>query len=295
MTSAFGTAVKTWRGRLSVADTGLPATARRRAVGLRREELASLAGLSVDYVVRLEQGRARNPSPQVVAALARALQLTDAERDHLYRTAGLLPPAAGDVGTHIPPGVARIAARLGDVPLAVFSADWTLLTWTPLWAALLGDPAAVTPEQRNLLRVLFTPGGSPAWPRVTADGVSDALPAALVADLRATAAAHPNDRQLAALIDSLHAGSREFAALWDSGAVAAHTSERKTVAHPVVGPVTLDCDVLTAHGCDLRIVVYTAPAGSPDADKLDLLRVTGVSRSTTATVGTSRLRHADSG
>ncbi|ROO51148.1 helix-turn-helix protein [Micromonospora sp. Llam0] len=277
MTSAFGAAVKTWRGRLSVADTGLPATARRRAAGLRREELASLAGLSVDYVVRLEQGRARHPSPQVVAALARALQLTDAERDHLYRTAGLLPPAAGHVGTHIPPGVARVAARLGDVPLAVFSADWTLLTWTPLWASLFGDPAAVPPEERNLLRVLFTPGESPAWPRVTPAGVSEALPAAFVADLRATAAAYPNDRRLAALIASLHTASQEFAALWDSGAVAAHASERKTIAHPVVGPVTLDCDVLTAHGCDLRIVVYTAPAGSPDADKLDLLRVTGVS------------------
>jgi transcriptional regulator with XRE-family HTH domain len=275
VTSAFGAAVKAWRDRLSFADTGLPATARRRATGLRREELASLAGLSVDYVVRLEQGRARNPSPQVVAALARALQLNGAERDHLYRTAGLLPPAAGNVSTHIPPCVARIAARLGDVPLAVFSADWTLLTWTPLWASLLGDPAAVTPDERNLLRVLFTPGASLAWPRVTTDGVSETLPAALVADLRTTAAAHPDDRRLAELIASLRTASREFAARWDSGAVAAHESERKTIAHPVVGPVTLDCDVLTAHGSDLRIVVYTAPAGSQDADKLDLLRVTG--------------------
>ncbi|MFI7549219.1 helix-turn-helix transcriptional regulator [Micromonospora sediminimaris] len=276
MTSAFGAAVRVWRDRLSVADTGLPATARRRAAGLRREELASLAGLSVDYVVRLEQGRALNPSPQVVAALARALQLNAAERDHLYCTAGLLPPAAGEVSVHIPPGVARIAARLGDVPLAVFSADWTLLTWTPLWASLLGDPASVAPHERNLLRVLFTPGASPAWPRVTSDGVSATLPAALVADLRTTAAAHPHDRRLAALVTSLYATSPEFAAHWDSGAVATHESDRKTITHPVVGPVTLDCDVLTAHGSDLRIVVYTAPAGSSAADKLDLLRVTGV-------------------
>lgn len=275
MTSTFGAAVKAWRDRLSVADTGLTPTARRRATGLRREELASLAGLSVDYLVRLEQGRARNPSPQVVAALARALQLNGAERDHLYRTARLLPPAADDVSTHIPPGVARIAARLGDVPLAVFSADWTLLTWSRLWASLLGDPTAVPPDERNLLRVLFTPGASPRWPRITTDGLSETLPAALVADLRTTAAAHPHDRRLAALITSLHTASREFAALWDSGTVAAHESERKTIAHPVVGPVTLDCDVLTAHGSDLRIVVYTAPAGSQDADKLDLLRVTG--------------------
>ncbi|WP_432968962.1 hypothetical protein [Dactylosporangium sp. CA-233914] len=179
------------------------------------------------------------------------------------------------MSTHIPPGVARIAARLGNVPLAVFAADWTLLTWTPLWAALLGDPAAAAREERNLLRAVFTSAPSLPRPDDMSAMRAGTLPAALVADLRTTAAAHPHDRRLAALISSLRGESPRFAALWDSGAVAAHGSERKTIAHPVVGPVTLDCDVLTAHGCDLRIVVYTAPAGSADADKLDLLRVTG--------------------
>lgn len=225
-------------------------------------------------------GRAGRHPGQVVTGDPRAhrQRCEGEQRQHPggRETAGLLPPAAGEVSVHIPPGVARIAARLGDVPLAVFSADWTLLTWTPLWASLLGDPASVAPHERNLLRVLFTPGASPAWPRVTSDGVSATLPAALVADLRTTAAAHPHDRRLAALVTSLYATSPEFAAHWDSGAVATHESDRKTITHPVVGPVTLDCDVLTAHGSDLRIVVYTAPAGSSAADKLDLLRVTGV-------------------
>src|SRR4051812_4527878 len=112
----LGTLLRAWRDRLSPADVGLRTGSSRRASGLRREELASLAGLSVDYVVRLEQGRARRPSAQVAAALARALQLSDAERDHLFVLADLLPPSPRDVPAHIPQGVQRLVARLGEVP-----------------------------------------------------------------------------------------------------------------------------------------------------------------------------------
>ena len=115
--------LKSWRDRLSPADVGLPAGPNRRAAGLRREELAALAGLSVDYVVRLEQGRSRNPSDQVVASIARVLQLTSEERDHLFVVAGLLPPSRGELPRHIPPGVQRLVARLGATPVAVFTAS----------------------------------------------------------------------------------------------------------------------------------------------------------------------------
>src|ERR1039457_1215310 len=135
----LGALLRSWRDRLSPVDVGLPAGDSRRGGGLRREELASLAGLSVDYVVRLEQGRARRPSAQVAASLARALQLSDAERDHLFVVAGLLPPSPGEVPAHIPPGVQRLVARLGEIPLAVFTASWDLISWSPLWAALLGE------------------------------------------------------------------------------------------------------------------------------------------------------------
>ena len=156
----LGAALRRWRDRLSPHDVGLPRRSGRRAPGLRREELAHLAGLSVDYVVRLEQGRATSPSAQVVATLARALQLQPPECDHAYRLAGLLPPAPGTISTHVPAGVQRMLARLDEFPVGVFSADWTLLTWTPSWAALIGDPSARTPEQLNLVRAVFVDGPS---------------------------------------------------------------------------------------------------------------------------------------
>jgi transcriptional regulator with XRE-family HTH domain len=269
----LGAALRRWRDRLSPRDVGLPVRSGRRAAGLRREELADLAGLSVDYVVRLEQGRATSPSAQVVGTLARALQLKPAERDHAYRLAGLLPPATGTVSTHVPAGVQRMLARLDDFPVGVFSADWTLLMWTPSWAALIGDPGERRPEQLNLLRAVFTegPSGLASWPvRQDDDG---ALPSALVADLRTALVDHPRDAGLAAFVDELCTTSAHFARLWNQGAVGRHISARKTVEHPLVGDITCDCDVLTVPGSSLRIVVYTVATGSPDAEKLEFLRV----------------------
>lgn len=242
-------------------------------MGLRREELADLAGVSVDYLVRLEQGRATSPSPQVLASLARALQLRPMERDHAYRLAGLLPPQEGTISAHVPAGVQRMLARLGEFPVGVFSADWTLLSWTPAWAVLLGDPSARTHAERNLVRAVFAtgPSGLAAWP-VQPEG--DALNPALVADLRTALVDYPRDRGLTALVAELRSTSAEFARLWDEGAVGPHVSARKTVVHPQVGEVTCDCDVLTVPGCDVRLVVYTVAAGSADAEKLEFLRVT---------------------
>jgi len=255
-------------------------------VGLRREELAELAGLSVDYVVRLEQGRATSPSAQVVASLTRALQLQPMERDYAYRLAGLLPPQKGTISTHVPAGVQRILARLGEFPVGVFSADWTLLSWTPAWAALLGDPSARTHVERNLVRAVFAtgPSGLAAWP-VLQDG--DALNPALVADLREALVDYPRDRGLADLVAELRSTSAEFTRLWDEGAVGPHVSARKIIVHPQVGEVTCDCDVLTVPGCDIRLVVYTVAAGSLDAEKLEFLRVTnGVSADGSSPPGT---------
>lgn len=242
-------------------------------MGLRREELADLAGLSVDYVVRLEQGRATSPSAQVVASLARALQLQPVERDHAYRLAGLLPPQEGTISTHVPAGVQRMLARLGEFPVGVFSADWTLLSWTPGWTVLMGDPSALNHVERNLVRTVFAPGSRrlAAWP-VIHDG--EALNAALVADLRTALVNYPRDHGLIGLVAELRSASAEFTRLWDEGAVGPHVSARKTVVHPQVGEVMCDCDVLTVPGCDVRLVVYTVAAGSVDAEKLDFLRVT---------------------
>jgi transcriptional regulator with XRE-family HTH domain len=271
----LGTLLRSWRDRISPVDVGLPAGDSRRAAGLRREELASLAGLSVDYVVRLEQGRARRPSDQVAASLARALQLSDAERDHLFVVAGLLPPSPGDVPAHIPPGVQRLVARLGEIPLAVFTASWDLVTWSPLWAALLGEPVRAGLGRPNLLRSHFTGTalGDGETRIISQSGDKDAFGASLVADLRRVQGRYPGDRGVRALVEELLASSERFRELWESGAVGEHQSERKVVRSDVVGDVELDCDVFSVAGTGLRIVAYTAASGSEAAAKLDFLRV----------------------
>lgn len=277
--TSLGATIRAWRDRLSPADAGLPAGRSRRAAGLRREELADLAGVSVDYVVRLEQGRASSPSAQVVSALARALRLPVAERDHLYRLAGLQPPPDGMISDHIPPGVQRVLTRLGETPVSVFSADWRLIWWNRSWAALLGDPSPVPPEDRSLVRSRFPVDGSgplTAPGRVVAQN-EDATDRAIVADLRRASARYPGDARLAALIRRQLEGNERFAALWHDGAVGTHAEDRKTIRHPDIGDITVDCDVLSDAGTDLKIVIYTAAPGSEDETKLRLAQVAGVS------------------
>ncbi|HET6710704.1 helix-turn-helix transcriptional regulator [Amycolatopsis sp.] len=267
--TGLGTALRHWRDRVTPQAAGLPAGGRRRAAGLRREELAQLAGISADYVVRLEQGRATTPSAQVVEALARALRLTADERTHLFRLACLAPPGPGTVPRHITPGVHRMLDRLSGTPVAVFDAAWNQLLANPLHTALMGEwhGKDVNGVRRQFLnpntRVRDTPESR------------DALHAALVADLRRTAGRYPGDGDLRSLIADLRRSSPRFAALWAAGAVARHEAARKTIVHPDVGPLTLDCDVLGVAGSDLRMMVYTAEPGTEDADRLALLGVIG--------------------
>ncbi|MGW0894566.1 helix-turn-helix transcriptional regulator [Saccharopolyspora sp. NPDC002578] len=271
-TEDFGRTVRRWRDRVSPESAGLPAGGPRRAAGLRREELALLAGISVDYVTRLEQGRARNPSGQVVEALGRALRLSGHEREHLFRVAGLAPPGRDVVPARITPNVQRMLDRLAGTPVAVFDAAWTMLLANPLYAALMGDPSGWRGHERNAVwRNLVAPGGRVRHtPRARRE-----FEAALVADLHATAGRYPADPRLRTLIGELRRRSDRFAELWDSGAVADHDTSRKTVDHPRVGPITLDCDVLSVAGADLRIMIYTAEPGTEDAERLELLAVLG--------------------
>ena len=260
--------LRSWRDRLDPADAGLPAGRRRRAPGLRRQELAQLAGLSVDYLARLEQGRAANPSPSVLAPLARALRLSDAERSHLYRAAGHTPPGDGVIDRHLSPGVQRILDRLADVPVLVVDPSWQIVAINPLAQALLGDTS-----ERNQARELFS-GGSSRLVRTEAEQA--AVEAEVVSDLRAAIGRYDRDEGLRALVEELRASSARFAELWDQHAVALRESERKTIQHPEVGPITVDCDVLTVQGSDLRVVVFTAAPGSSDANALALLETIGL-------------------
>ncbi len=265
--------LRTWRDRLSPADAGLPASGRRRAPGLRREEVAQLAGLSVDYLARLEQGRASAPSPSVLAPLARALRLSDDERAHLFRVAGHVPPGAGHMRRHLTPSVQRVLDRLGDVPVLVVDAAWQPVARNALATALLGDDSDRTPRERNVLWRHFT---GEQWRVVRTPEQVERMEEGAVADLHDAAGRFPDDEPLRALIADLRAVSPRFAALWEQRPVARHVTDRKTFDHPEVGRLTLDCDELTVAGSDLRLVVYTAPPDSPDARALALLGAIGL-------------------
>ncbi len=272
-TAEFSEAVRRWRDRIPPEAAGLHTGGYRRAPGLRREELAQLAGISVDYLTRLEQGRASHPSSQVVEALARALRLSPAERAHLYRLAGMAPPGPEAVPAYIPPSVQRLLDRLAGTPVAVYDASWTLLMANPQYAALMGDPSGWQGYERNGVwrnlvglgtRVRYTPDQRRAFE------------AALVADLRTAAARYPADQRLRQLVAELRATSQRFVELWDSGVVGRQQGGRKIIDHPQVGALTLDCDILTVVGSDLRIMIYTAAPGTEDADRLALVTVLGI-------------------
>jgi transcriptional regulator with XRE-family HTH domain len=273
----LGKTLHAWRDRVTPAEAGLPAGGRRRAPGLRREELAQLAGLSVDYVLRLEQGRSSSPSVQVLTALARALRLSDAERDYLFVLAGQAPPKPGSISTYIPPGVQRLIGQLEGAPICVCAASWTMISWNPLWSALIGDPSVFRGRERNIIWRHFMLAGTAGFNRVAQTPEQTAgFTRAMVTDLRAATARYPNDADLRDLIQELRTGSPRFARLWDDHVVGFHESNTKTVNHPELGPMLFDCDVLTAPGSDLRLVVYTAPPDSEAAEKLRLLSVLGL-------------------
>src|SRR6195952_4936183 len=181
----FGSTVRRWRDRVSPEGAGLPAGNRRRASGLRREELAGLAGISADYLTRLEQGRATSPAAPVGEALGRAPRLSDVERDLLHRLAGLAAPGPDVVPSRITASVARLLDRLARTPVVVYDATWTLLLANAPYDALMGETTTWQGLERNA--VWRTVAGLP--PRVVHTAEHHAEHAAhLVADLRLTAA-----------------------------------------------------------------------------------------------------------
>ncbi|MFF5498396.1 helix-turn-helix transcriptional regulator [Streptomyces aquilus] len=271
-TTELGQALRRWRDRVAPQTAGLPAGGQRRAAGLRREELALLAGISVDYVIRLEQGRAANPSGQVVEALARALRLSGDEREYLFRLAGLVPPGPETVPGYLTPSVQRLLDRLVDTPVGVSDAAMTLLVANPMYAALMGDPSGLRGFERNGVWRNFT--GAPTRVRHTPQE-RRAFEAGMVAELRATYARYPADCQLRRMVAELRANSERFAELWDAGVVGRLEGSRKTIEHPHVGLLTLDCDLLRVEGNDLHILVYSAEPGTEEAEKLALLSVLG--------------------
>lgn len=270
----FGRLLRQWRDRVAPGAVGMSAGSRRRARGLRREEAAHLAGISVDYLTRLEQGRATSPSAQVVEALARALRLSDNERERLFLAAGQAVPGRGIVATRIAPSVHRLLDRLAHTPVVVYDAAWNLIQANAPYDALMGDTSDLHGNERNAVWRHLVGGGSRA--RLTEQEREEQI-ARLVADLRMAAARYPDDRGLLRLIDDLRAASPRFEDLWNAAtdAVTTEQSRRKVIDHPLVGPIELDCDVLVVGVEDLRVMVYTAEPGSEAARRLELAVVVG--------------------
>ena len=270
----FGRTLRHWRDRVKPTAVGVPVGGRRRAAGLRREELAGLAGISVDYLTRLEQGRATSPSVQIVEALTRALRVSDAERDLLFRLAGHVTPGLGVVSLRITPSVQRLLDRLANTPVAVYDATWTLVVANAPYDALMGPTTSWRGIERNSVwRNLVGPGTR----AVHTPAEQAEFETGLVADLRLTAARYPADQRLKQLIRDLAAQSPRFGELWESGGAEPHHDygRRKIIDHPDVGRITVDCDVLVVAADDLRIMIYTAEPETEDAERLALAIVLG--------------------
>jgi transcriptional regulator with XRE-family HTH domain len=259
----LGGFLRSRRARLQPADAGLVPGGRRQTPGLRREEVALLAGISVDYYIRLEQGRGPHPSEQVLTALGRALRLTADEHDYLLRLAA--PPAApADAARAVPANVLRLLERLDDVPAMVINTCFDALAWNPMMVALIGDLSKVPERRRNRLRWLFDPSNPAAGDMLQ-------LARHCVADLRA-GGRYPEDPDVRRLVDELAAESPQFAELWAAREVEVRRTITKRTVHPVVGKLELDCEILTVPGHDHRLLLYTAEPGTPSHHALGLLR-----------------------
>ncbi len=252
-------------------DVGLPRGPRRRTGGLRREEVAALAGMSADYYGRIEQQRGPAPSEQMLVSLARALHLSLDERDHLFRLGGHPTPQRVSRDDHISPGMMRIVDRLADTPAMVISRYGETLLQTRPAIALVGDESGFTGPARSAWFRWFT---DPAARRLYPAEHHGRQSRIFAAQLRGAYAALPSGRAgelLAALLDS----SAEFAAIWAGHEIGLAHTGTKTLLHPELGPIDVFCQTLTDPDQLQTLLVFTAAPGSPSHEKLRLLSAVG--------------------
>ncbi|HZU55624.1 MAG TPA: helix-turn-helix transcriptional regulator [Actinocrinis sp.] len=260
------------RQRIDPSSVGLSPRARMRTPGLRREDVAQMAGISVDYYARLEQRRGARPSEQVIGALARALRLTEDECDYLHRLAGYPTRTRGAARRHVSPGLLLILDRLVDAPAQVISDTGQVLARNAMAEALLGAP--VLPGRAgNAIWRMFTE----TQPRLIIKEQLPRLMANHVADLRATHARRPDDAEVNELISDLLKASAAFRELWERHDVAVMRGTTKTFVHPHIGEITLQCETLLSASTsgEQSLVLYTAEPGTDNVGKLELLRVLG--------------------
>jgi transcriptional regulator with XRE-family HTH domain len=260
------------RERIDPSAAGLAPRRRMRTPGLRREDVAQLTGISVDYYARLEQQRGARPSEQVIGALARALRLTEDECDYLHRLAGYATRARGPAARHVRPGLLLVLDRLVDVPAQVVSDSAQVLARNAMAEALFGAPARPG-RAGNAIWLLFAE--TEARPVLKAE--LPRLMAAAVADLRATHARRADNAEVSALIHDLLEVSAEFRELWERHDVAVRRTSAKTLVHPQVGLLELECEVLLSASAsgEQSLVLFAPRPGTDAAETLELLRVLG--------------------
>lgn len=269
---AFGTFIRSRRTVLQPEDVGLHRGQRRRTSGLRREEVAGLAGMSSDYLSRLERGDGPQPSAQIVNALARALRLTVQERDHLLLLAGHTPSTRAEADDLVSPGLLRILDSLTTTPAQVLGTLGETLAQNSTAIALFGDetrfvgPARSAPYRwftDRAARYLYPPEDHDHQGRV------------MVSRLQQAAALAGSGSRAAALVAALQRRSTEFAEIWEEQQIGLRHSEEKRFQHPEVGALTLHCQTTLDTDRQQTLLVFTATPGSPDAEKLRLLSVVG--------------------
>jgi len=264
MNPALSDFLRSRRARLSPRGVGLPSSGRRRVPGLRREEVAQLAGVSTDYYIRLEQGRGRQVSDAVLDAVSRALRLTPSEHAYLHDLAR--PHRASDRRrSPIRPGVRQLLDGMRDVPAIIVDYRMVIVTANALGAAMFGLDD--DPRSRDRARKFFLDPDSRAFfPDWTADAQT------VAAELRVQVARHPDDQWLTVLIGELCIKSPEFRALWADHEVREKVNGFKRVNHPVVGELELNYERLSLAGDDEQtLIAYTAETGSPTSERLAVL------------------------
>jgi transcriptional regulator with XRE-family HTH domain len=266
----LGEFLRSRRARLHPEEFGLSSYGgRRRVPGLRREELAQLAGVSVDHYIRLEQGRTLHFSAEVLDAVARALQLNPAERAHLHRLARPVPATPPEPTDRPPlrPGIRRLLSSINDVPAYLVDRDTNVLAWNPLAAALITDFGALPVAERNMARLVFL-----------VDGVRNlyvdwhARARDIAGFLRLDAARQPVPPSTQALINDLSTASAEFREIWAEHEVKDKRHGRYQYRHPLVGEIELAYETLRLpDDPELALAVHTAKEGSPAQTALLLL------------------------
>jgi transcriptional regulator with XRE-family HTH domain len=238
------------RARLGPEDVGLPNGLRRRTPGLRREEVAQLAGVGVTWYTWLEQGREISVSRQVLEAICRALRLDAAERVHLNTLAGIdVQPVPAQLDT-VPPAVQAMLDELDPCPAYVVNARYDVVAWNRAEAALVCDFGRLPSADRNILWLMFT---DPAWRRLLIDWEHDA--AWVAAQFRAAMARHVGESHWTGLVERLREASDDFREMWQRHEVAAPVSKTKRYVHPLEGLVTLNAVSLRlSEAPDCRVV-----------------------------------------